>query len=408
MLKRLRIKFIAVIMSIVTVLFIVIFGFVLHFTKQNIQRESIQMMRTMAFRPPDAVSMGRPDNMPDNIRLPLFTVNISDDGKLTAFGSDLFDLNDETMLKKLVDAVEERKKDTGILPDYDLRYMRDENGFRKAIVFADISREKAMIKGFIRNSMIIGLIGYAAFFVISLLLAKWVTKPVEKTWNEQKQFIADASHELKTPLTVIMTNAEMMSDKSYSESDRDGFTKNILSTSKRMRGLVESLLELARLDNNRAAVKLATLDLSKLINDSILPFEPLFYENDMELATDIDDGISVEGDKDKLRQVINILLDNALKYSDPADKATVRLKRQAANCVLSVSGLGTPLTKEELENIFKRFYRVDQARNDGQSYGLGLSIAESIVAEHNGKIWAESSNGYNSFYVSLPLTAKQE
>ena len=153
MLKRLRIKFIAVIMSIVTVLFIVIFGFVLHFTTQNIQRESIQMMRAMVFRPPDAVPMGRPDNMPDNIRLPLFTVNISDDGKLTAFGSDLFDLNDETMLKKLVDAVEERKKDTGILPNYDLRYMRDENGFRKAIVFADISREKAMIKGFIRNQV---------------------------------------------------------------------------------------------------------------------------------------------------------------------------------------------------------------------------------------------------------------
>lgn len=407
MLKRLRIKFIAVIMSIVTVLFIVIFGFVLHFTKQNIRRESIQMMRGMAFRPPNAVSMGRPDNMPDNIRLPFFTVNISDDGELDAFGSDIFDLTDEEMLRKLVDAVNERKKDTGVLSDYDLRYMKDENGFRKAIVFADISREKAMIRGLIRNSVTIGLIGYAAFFLISLFLAKWVTKPVEKTWNEQKQFIADASHELKTPLTVIMTNAEMMSDKSYSESDRDGFTKNILSTSKRMRGLVESLLELARLDNNRAAVKLSSVDLSKVINDSILPFEPLFYENDMELSADIDDGMTVEGDKDKLRQVLNILLDNALKYSDPADKVTVKLKRQSAACVLSVSGLGTPLTKEELENIFKRFYRVDQARNDGQSYGLGLSIADSIIKEHNGKIWAESENGYNTFYVSLPIASKQ-
>ena len=403
MLKRLKIKFIAVIMSIVTVLFIVIFGLLLHLTKQNIERESVQMMRTMAFRPPASAPMHKPDNIPDNIRLPFFTVNISESGEITAFGSDYFDLTDKDMLRKLVDKADETSKETGVLTDYNLRYFKSYSEFRKAIVFADVSSEKAMIKGLVRNSVIIGLIGYVIFFLISLLLAKWVTKPVEKTWNEQKQFIADASHELKTPLTVIMTNAEMMNDKSYSEKDRDSFAKNILSTSKRMRGLVESLLELARLDNNRTPVKKESIDLSKLINDSILPFEPLFYENDTELSADIDKDIGIEGDKDKLRQVVNILLDNALKYSDPAEKVTIKLKRQSANCVLSVTGLGTPLSREECQNIFKRFYRVDKARNDGQSYGLGLSIADSIISEHNGKIWAESENGYNTFFVSLPL-----
>lgn len=403
MLKRLRIKFIAVVMSIVTVLSIVIFGLVLHLTRQNIERESIQMMRTLAFRPPAAAPMHKPDRMSENIRLPFFTVNIEKNGELTAVGGDYYDLRDEEFLRELVDAADEGSGDTGIIPEYDLRYLKFENAQRSTIVFADISSEKAMINGLIRNMVIIGLIGYAVFFIISLLLAKWVTKPVEKTWNEQKQFIADASHELKTPLTVIMTNAEMLSDKSYSESDRDGFTKNILSTSKRMRGLVESLLELARLDNNRAQIKLGAVDLSKLINDSILPFEPLFYESGMELEADIDTGINVEGDKEKLRQVVNILLDNALKYSDTADKVTVRLKRQSSNCILSVSGKGTPLTKDERENIFKRFYRVDQARNDGQSYGLGLSIADSIIREHNGKIWAESEDNYNTFLVSLQV-----
>jgi signal transduction histidine kinase len=403
MLKRLKIKFIAVIMGIVTVLFIVIFGLVLHLTKQNIERESIQMMRTMAFRPPAAAPMHKPDNMPDNIRLPFFTVNISENDEITAFGGDYYDLTDKDMIEQLVKEAEKSKKSTGILSDYDLRFMRSDRGPVRSIVFADISSEKAMIRGLIRNSLIIGLIGYAIFFLISLLLAKWVTKPVEKTWNEQKQFIADASHELKTPLTVIMTNAEMMEDKTYTESDRDSFAKNILSTSKRMRGLIESLLELARLDNNRMKSKFVTVDYSKLINDSMLPFEPLFYENEMELSADIDENIKVDGDKDKLRQVVAILLDNALKYSDPADKVTVKLKRSSSGCVLSVSGMGTPLTKEERENIFKRFYRVDQSRNDGQSYGLGLSIADSIISEHNGKIWAESENGYNTFYVSLQI-----
>ncbi|MBP5378758.1 MAG: sensor histidine kinase, partial [Ruminococcus sp.] len=216
-------------MSIVTVLFTVIFGLVLHFTKQNIARESIQMMRTHAFRPPAASPMHKPDNMPDNIRLPFFTVHIAKNGELTAFGGGYYDLTDKELLQKIVDAAENNSKKTGILSDYDLRYMKDENGPMKAIVFADISSEKAMIRGLVRNSVIIGLIGYVIFFLISLILAKWVTKPVEKTWNEQKQFIADASHELKTPLTVIITNAEMMNDKSYSEIDRDGFTKNILS-----------------------------------------------------------------------------------------------------------------------------------------------------------------------------------
>ena len=241
------------------------------------------------------------------------------------------------------------------------------------------------------------------FFVISLLLAKWVTKPVEKTWNEQKQFIADASHELKMPLTVIMTNAEMLNDKSYQGSNRKDLAKNILSTSKRMRGLVESLLELARLDNNKAQISLADIDLSKLINDSILPFEPLFFESGMQLESDIDNGITALGDKNKLRQVINILLDNALKYSDPAGKVTVKLKRKSSEALLSVSGSGDSLSKEECENIFKRFYRADQSRNDGQSYGLGLSIADSIIKEHGGKIWAQSEGGVNTFFVSLPI-----
>ena len=407
MLKRLRIKFIIVIMSIVTVLFIVIFGFVLHFTKQNIERESIEMMRSMAFRPPDGEPMRKPDkkpdNMPDNIRLPFFTVDITEDGSILTSGSDFFGLTDEATLTELVREVSESKKQTGILPDYDLRYMKSDMHRMSRIIFADISREKAMMRGLLRNAVMIGLSGYAVFFVISLLLAKWVTRPVEKTWNEQKQFIADASHELKTPLTVIMTNAEMLEDTGYSEENRAQFTQNILSTAKRMRRLVESLLELARLDNSSTQIKHESMNFSKLINDSLLPFEPLFYENQMELAAEIEDGITLDGDKDKLRQVVTIILDNALKYCDPADKVTVSLKRQSANGILRVSGLGTPLSKEECENIFRRFYRVDQARNDGQSYGLGLSIAESIIREHAGKIWAESENGYNTFFVSMPL-----
>ena len=130
-------------MSIVTVLFIVIFGLVLHLTKQNIERESVQMMRSMAFRP----MMSAPLHKPDNIRLPFFTVNISDDGELTAFGGDYYDLTDQEYLHRLVNAVNERSDETGVLHEYDLRYMRADNGYMRSIFFADISSEKAMIRG---------------------------------------------------------------------------------------------------------------------------------------------------------------------------------------------------------------------------------------------------------------------
>lgn len=163
----------------------------------------------------------------------------------------------------------------------------------------------------------------------------------------------------------------------------------------------EKHITVARLDNNKSIIRSDVIDYSKLINDCILPFEPLFYEKNMELSTDIDDNIKAEGDKDKLRQVITILLDNALKYYDPANSVNMLLKRQTSHCILKISGKGIHLSKADCKNIFKRFYRVDQARNDGHSYGLGLSIAESIINEHHGRIWAESVNGYNIFYVLL-------
>ena len=426
MLRRLRIKFVLVIMSVVTVLFAVMFGLAIHLTKQNLERESLQMMRTQMFRPPDDMRYRRtdeprgekpdnkhenkpdkkpdemPDEMPGNVRLPYFTVSEEADGTLKSVNGDYYGFSGQDALAALVDAAEASKEQTGVLSQYALRFMKSDQRNMRYIVFADISSEKAMLRVMIRNAVCIGLLGYTVLLGISIMLAKWVTKPVEKTWNEQKQFIADASHELKTPITVIMTNAEMLTDQSYPESDRAQFSRNILSTSRRMRGLVESLLELARLDNNRAPRAFGSVDYSKLINDGILPFEPLFYENDLSLIAEIEPQITVTGDKEKLRQVLTILLDNALKYCTPEAPVTVRLKRQPSGCLLSVSGAGTPLSKEDCQKIFQRFYRVDPARNDGQSYGLGLSIAQSIIREHNGKIWVESENSRNIFYVSLP------
>ena len=402
MLRRLKIKFILVIMAIVTLMFGAVFGLVMHLTRQNFERESVQMMRAMAFRPPGAVRFQKPDMMPENIRLPFFTVTMSESGEITESGGTYFDLTDPALLEEIVDEVRNREESIGILTAYNLRYMRTDDRRGETIVFADTTSERAMLRGLIRNMILIGLIVYAVFFAVSVLLAEWVTKPVQKAWEEQKQFVADASHELKTPLTVIMTNAEMLEENRFSEVDQTILTGNILSASKRMRGLVESLLTLARLDHSKAPAAQETIDYTRLINECLLQFEPLFYENEMSLAASVEEAVQAEGNAEKLTQVITILLDNALKYDDPAAPVRIELKDQPGQSLLCVAGKGTPLSKSDCRNIFKRFYRVDQARNDAHSYGLGLPIAESIVREHGGNIWAEHKNGENCFYVSLP------
>ena len=402
MLRKLKIKFIIIIMTVVTVLFAGVFGFILHTTKQNIEKESLKMMQSAAFKPfkpnPDMSEHDKRGNM----KSPFFTVQIGADGELIVSGNSLYDITDDELIKDIADKALSDGKQNGVIFDYNLRYCKVRQDKNEILVFGDISSERAMLDELIRNCILIGIVGYVIFFAISIILAEWVTRPVEKAWGEQKQFIADASHELKTPLTVIMTNAEMLTDNGYNENEKDNFTKNILISSKRMRGLVENLLELARMDSGFSDLAHEKLDYSRLVNDSILPFEPIFYENNMEIMFDIEDNIYVRGNKSKLTQVVNILLDNALKYSDNTSPIKVLLKSTGTlHCLLSVSGKGDSISKEDCKNIFKRFYRADKSRTDNHSYGLGLSIAYSIIKEHNGRIWAESENGLNTFFVLL-------
>lgn len=408
MLKKLKLKFIIVIMTIVTIIFGTVFVCIMRLTQRNFERESIQMMQNMSFErekpPPNAL----PDhkNRDKNMVLPLFTLMINKDHEISAFGSTIYDLSDTDFLEELADLIVAEDSQTGVIKKYSLRFYKKQTPKSFQIIFSDMSAEKAVTKEYAKNTLIIGLMAYIAFFVISILLAEWVTKPVEKTWNEQKQFIADASHELKTPLTVIMTNAEMLCDCDdiYSESQKSVFQQNILSMSKRMRGLVESLLALARMDGEISKNTFETVDFSKLVSDSILPFEPLFFERAISLESDISDDISVSGDADQLKQTVDILLDNAFKYSFDNSTVIIKLVKNSDNSLMTVSTEGTPLSKDECKSIFKRFYRVDPSRNGGESFGLGLSIADAIVQKHKGKIWAENKNSVNIFYVSIPLS----
>ncbi|MGM9525031.1 MAG: sensor histidine kinase [Peptococcaceae bacterium] len=400
MIKKLRLKFIFINMSIVTIMFCVILGLVFYFTKTNLETESITMMQNIAAQP---FQLGTPNAPIEDIRLPYFTIQLGLSGELVATGGGYYDLSDAEFLNSLISMTGAYTRPFGVIEEYHLRYYRSDTPLQRCLVFADISSERATLDNLMRSCLFIGVLSFFLFLGISILLSRWAVRPVEIAWKQQRQFIADASHELKTPLTVIMTNTELAQSTSYDESSRQKFLNSILTVSRQMRILIEEMLELARADNTDTEDSFTRLDFSRLVSNALLPFEPVFFEKGLTLTAQIDAAIQVQGEETQLCRVIDILLDNAQKYSGDGAATWVTLQKHGrAHCLLTVANEGDPITSEEIQQIFKRFYRADPARKQTGSFGLGLSIAQQIVTNHHGRIWAESKNGINSFYVDLP------
>lgn len=400
MIKKLRNKFIFVNMLIVTIMLSLIFGFIYHSTSTDLKEESIAMMQRIASNP---MQLARPSTANRDFNLPYFAVVVNSYGDVVQISSSSFDLSDRNMLLSIIEETANASEDIGILKSYDLRYLRykDYSGF--SFVFTDISSERAILHNLSEVFILIGSIGFLIFLGISYLLANWAIKPVEDAFIKQKQFIADASHELKTPLTVINSSVDLLSSKQCSAEEQNLLIGNISTMSTQMKNLVEEMLQLARMDSNRGQQNLTAVSLSAIANECVMVFEPLFFEKELNFSYEITDNINLKGDSQKLEELINILLDNAQKYSSPKGSVKLELKRSGNHkCLLAVSNEGQAISEEEIKNIFKRFYRADKARTNKGSYGLGLAIAEGIVNLHHGKISAKSENGLNIFQVEFP------
>ena len=403
MIKRLRIKLVAITMSLLMVMLLLILGFVFHLTRTGLESSSLDVLQAVE---PDRGGPGSPGKpgRPGNPMGPCFILEISPDGKFTAIGSDYYDLDDMDALLPILDKAQRTGDDHGVLRDQALRFLELEGGPGMRYAFTDITAELRTLQRLNITCAIILFAGMLCLFGISVLLARWAVRPVEIAWDHQRQFVADASHELKTPLTVILTNAELLQSDEYDEASKRRFSDSILTMSRQMRGLVEQLLNQARVDSDTPQAQPVPIDLSKLAADVVLPFEPVYFEAGRELRSTIEPGIQLSGNPGQLRQVVDILLDNGCKYSTPGSVVTLTLSRTGRNhCLLQVSSPGAPMTEAQCRDIFKRFYRGDEARSMNRSYGLGLSIAQGIVRQHRGKIWAQSRNGNNTFFVSLPL-----
>lgn len=401
MITRLKVKFVCINMLIVTLMLGVIFGMVLYNTGSNMEEQGFRTLQSIH----DESFRKGPPFLKEN-RIPYFVVTASGAGEFI-LRSGSFPDSEENLLKIAREVYENQEKQ-GILKEHDLRFSRRPSAKGETLVFMDISMEIRVLTDLIKTCLKIGALSYAVFLAISILLAQWAIRPVETAWKHQRQFVADASHELKTPLTVITTNAELLQDPDYGQNAKNQFSMNILTMSRQMRGLVEGLLDLTRVDNGVIRTTFVDTDLSNIVENALLPFEPLFFEKGMELNSSVEPGIYVKGSGSHLQQVVDILLDNAVKYGDPEKKIEVVLCRQGYHGLLRVSSAGEEISREDLKRIFRRFYRIDKARAMNHSYGLGLSIAQAIVQEHRGKIWAESQNGINSFFVQLPVLIRRQ
>ena len=401
MIRRLRMKFVLMNMVFVTLLLSAVFAVVIQTTRTSLARDTMQAMEQAAIK---LLGPGHPGRRERTI--PCFTLRLGPHGELIAEGDGYYDLSDEVWLAELLQEALKQGAEDGVLPDYNLRFYRTGPPERPTLSFADMSAEERTRASLIRTCLLAGSAAFLGFLAISVLLSRWAVRPVERAWEQQRQFVADASHELKTPLTVILTNAELLRGDGMA-GDADRFAGNILSTARRMHSLVESLLELARVEAAPAEAAMEDVDLSELVREALLPFEPAFFEQGLTLESEIEDGVRVRGVESQLRQVPEILLDNARKYAAPGGAVTAALRRSGRACVFSVFNQGEPLTDQEREDVFKRFYRSDPARSREGGYGLGLAIARSIVTHHGGKIWAESGEGGNTFLVRLPLDGKR-
>lgn len=401
MIDKLKLKFVMINMLIISIILFISMGILYYSTSNDLKQRSINMMENIITNP---YKLKVIEEHSDEIGLPYFAVLLDSSGKIENVIGGYYDLSNIDLLQGFIDEVMDSNKTIGELHDVNLRYLYSQSSENNRIVFSDISNEKAILKSLLNTCIRIYMLSFAAFLVISILLAKWAVKPVQQAWEQQKQFIADASHELKTPLTVITTNAELLENAKYHENDIHIFSNNILNMSKQMRILLERMIELAKGDI-QAKTKNDQIDMSKLIFDGILPYEAIFFEKNLDLQYHIEENIKIKGDVLQIKQILDILLDNALKYSTIPGMVEVSLKKQNKKyCVLVVSNTGEKISLEQSKLIFQRFYRADYAHTCKGSVGLGLAIAKNIVMNHKGKIWVESDNDLNSFFVKLPLS----
>ena len=405
MIRKLRWQFVGVCMALVLTVLAAVFAAAYHAVRQNIEDLSRQVL-TQVIRedgsgsaPGVSVEIGG-----DRLLLPYFTVNIWG-GTAYITGGTYANLEDTDALRDILSQCLEQNQTEGTVEDYHLRYLVEDNGLYRKLAFVDMSMEQATLARVIRSYLVIALAALLVLLGIAAAASRWVTRPVERAWRQQRQFLSDASHELKTPLTVILSNAELLEGAALPEKPAR-WSGNIRCEAEQMRTLVEQMLTLARADNGVRPAAIEPVNFSDVATECVLSFEPVAFEAGKPLEDHVAEDVTVTGDRDRLRHLISILLDNAVKYGAPGGTITLTLERTERQARLTVANPGDPIPPEHLPHLFERFYRADSSRGEQSGFGLGLSIADTIAREHKGSLRAESDAVSTRFIFTLPSVDK--
>ena len=317
-----------------------------------------------------------------------FTVTVDENGEVTDCDLDRIAAVDEETAEEYTQTAQQKNKTTGFQGIYRYRVTETEDGAK--YVFLDCRREISNFRTVLVTTISVSFLGLVAVFVLVVIFSRMVFRPVEESIQKQKRFITDASHELKTPLTIIDANTEVME----MESGESQWTKSTRKQIQRLSGLVQQLVTLSRLDEEKGLEEKCEFNLSEAVSECVQPYESLAQTREKNLTLNIEENLIYTGDERSIRQLAGILMDNAVKYSSENGNITLTLKKKGKKIFLEVYNDADDLPQGKLDVLFERFYRLDSSRNSGTGgSGIGLSVAKAIVQAHKGKITAENKNG---------------
>lgn len=411
MFKKSRRKIVVAIMSVLVILWVGTLGIIYYSSYLEMTKQNEQMLKAHAdmFRLPQAAGEmtspggSRPDDERSFTKSPRFqlstfyTVAVSYDGDVIEVKNDSPTIHTDDDLKVLAKDIIQSGRSTGT--EANLAFYKTDKGGYILVTFIDntVINEGALT--LFRYTLIFGGVALVLFFFLSVFLARKIVNPLEESYQKQKQFISDAGHELKTPVSVVSANAELLAR----ELGDNQWLQNIQYENERMGILVGQLLDLARTEN--VTPQTEHIDFSRLVAGESLPFESVAFEKGLALSCNITSGICVEGNSSQLKQLVSILLDNAIRHSRENGEVSLSLTKEHGSARLSVINQGVEIPAEQRERIFERFYRVDTARSgDDNHYGLGLAIAKAIAASHKGHISVQCYDGLVEFKAQLPTS----
>ena len=414
MFKKSRRKIVAAIMSVLVFLWVGSLGIIYTSSYITMSNRNEQMLKAHAdmytltqsfegIKPPAMpFPNGAPEFRPDFSESPMFqlstfyTVAMTYEGETIEIKNNQQNLLTDAELEELAQRVFKRSRINGTINNLAF-YRADKSGYI-LVVFMDNTVINENAATLFRYTLIFGALALVVFFFLSVYAAKRIVQPLEESYKKQKQFISDAGHELKTPVSVVNANAELLSR----EIGENQWLNNILYENERMGLLVGQLLELARTES--VTPQMEHIDFTRLVQGEALPFESVAFEKGLELVYNTENDIFLEGNSSQLKQLVSILLDNGIRHSTDGNAIELKLTKAHGFAILSVINAGEEIPQEQREHIFERFYRMDSARTgDDNHYGLGLAIAKAITDTHKGRIEVLCYNYQVEFRVMLPI-----